>query len=230
MLDNRAFRKRADLIVLGFAVWGAISIGVFFYYAVIAREQYIQLGNKLARREITYYPERARILDKNGVVLAWSEKYYDLYYIDILGSPKRTKMILGEVMELLPNLEEPVSGTVYSVIFRSLQPAQIMALEKTVYRFQELQIMPRIERKAVNYPEIRAYLGQVKSVSGRLLGVSGLEKQYNVTLSGIPGRYRVMLDRNKNWIKDSGELLRPAVPGKELQLPLTLEEIRTRHP
>ena len=51
-------------------------------------------------------------------------------------------------------------------------------------------------------------------------------KIHNKTLSGTPGRYKIMLDRNKNWIKNSGKSIKLAAPGKDIKLQLTLEEIR----
>ena len=100
MLNDEKFKKRADIIILLLALWAVICAAMFFYYAVIAKEKYISLGNKLARRELSYYPERARILDKNGIVLAWSEKYYDLYYNDLTGSPERSKAIFKKVKKI----------------------------------------------------------------------------------------------------------------------------------
>ena len=111
-------------------------------------------------------------------------------------------------------------------MLRALRPKQILALEKSIYLFQELQITPRIERKVVDYPEVHAYIGRVKLIRRQLVGVSGVEKLYNQILSGAPGKYRIMLDRNKNWIKNSGKSISLAVPGKDIRLKLTIEEIR----
>lgn len=228
MLDKKSFKKQADIIILCLAAWAVVCIAAFFYYAVIARTEYISLGNRIASRELLYYPERSRILDKNGVILAWSEKYYDLYYNNLTGSGKRMEVIYEKVKKTLPNIQKPAANEVHAVMLRDLQPRQILALEKAVYLFQELQIQPRIERKVVDYPEIRDYVGKVRFEKGRLIGDSGLEKIYNKVLSGKPGRYRIMLDRNKNWIKNSGKSIKLATPGNDIKLDLTLEEILKR--
>ncbi len=228
MLDKKNFKKQADIIIRTLALWAVVCVAVFFYYAVIAKTEYIRLGNRIASRELLYYPERSRILDKNGVVLAWSEKYYDLYYNNLTGSPKRIEIIYEKVKKIFPHVQRPPVDDFHSIMLRALQPRQILALEKSVYLFQELQIEPRIERKVVDYPKIRAYVGGVKLEKGRLVGVSGIEKAYNEILSGIPGRYRIMLDRNKNWIKNSGISIKLAAPGKDVKLKLSLEEILKR--
>jgi cell division protein FtsI/penicillin-binding protein 2 len=228
MLDKKSFKKQADIIILCLAAWAVVCIAVFFYYAVIARTEYIRLGNRIASRELLYYPERSKILDKNGVVLAWSEKYYDLYYNNLTGTPKRVEIIYEKVKKIFPHVQKPSVNDVHAIMLRALQPRQILALEKAIYLFQELQIEPRIERKVVDYPEIRTYVGNVKFEKGRLIGVSGLEKTYNEVLSGSPGRYRIMLDRNKNWIKNSGKSIKLAISGKDIKLNLSLEEILKR--
>ena len=226
MLDKKNFKKQADIIIICLALWAVVCVAMFFYYAVIAKTEYIRLGNKIASRELLYYPERSRILDKNGVVLAWSEKYYDLYYNNLTGTPKRIEIIYEKVKKKFPYIQRPSVDDVHSIMLRALQPRQILALEKLVYLFQELQIQPRIERKVVDYPKVRIYVGKVKLEKGRLVGLSGLEKTYNEVLSGSSGRYRIMLDRNKNWIKNSGKSIKLAIPGKDIKIDLTLEEIR----
>ena len=228
MLNNKKFKKQVDIIILLLMFWAIMCTAMFFYYAVIAKNKYIKLGNKLARRELSYYPERSKIVDRNGIVLAWSEKYYDLYYNNLTDSPGRAKLIYKKIKSLLPTAKEPSSNAVQSIMFRALQPKQILALEKFIYLFQELQIAPRTERKVVDYPKIQSQIGRVKFVSGRLVGINGFEKLYNKVLNGTPGKYRIMLDRNKNWIKNSGESIRMAIPGKDVRLQLTLEEIRKR--
>jgi cell division protein FtsI/penicillin-binding protein 2 len=226
MLDNNKFKKQADIIILLLMLWAIICTAMFFYYSVIAKDKYIKLGNKLARRELLYYPERSRILDKNGIVLAWSEKYYDLYYNNLTGSSKKIEIIYERVKNEFPDAKKPSPDSIRSLMLRALRPKQVLALEHSIYLYQELQITPRIERKVVEYPIVQTYVGQVKLVDGQLVGISGLEKTYNKTLSGIPGKYQIMLDRNKNWIKNSGKSIRLAAPGKDIKLALSLEDIR----
>ena len=230
MLDNKKFKKQVDIIILLLMFWAVVCTAMFFYYAVIAKNKYISLGNKLARRELSYYPERSKILDKNGIILAWSEKYYDLYYNNLTDSPRRAKLIYKRIKKLSPIAREPhvEAEALHSIMFRALQPKQILALEKLIYLFPELQIAPRNERKVVSYPRIKSQIGQVRFISRQLVGINGFEKLYNKVLNGTPGKYRIMLDRNKNWIRNSGKSIKMAVPGKNVRLELTLEEIRKR--
>ena len=218
--------KRAKTLILLIAAWTIICISTFFYYAVIARKKYIKLGNKIASRELKYYPIRSKILDKNGVVLAWTEKYYDLYFIDITGCPARKNEICKKTKKLLPSVTAPEGDELHYVMFRGLQPKQILLLEELIRSFTELQIRPRTERKVVNYPKVKVHIGEVKYISGRLVGVSGIEKLHDEILSGTPGKFNVMLDRHKNWIKQSVRKVNLSKRGEDIRIKLSIEEIR----
>lgn len=226
MLDNRKLKKQADIVMLCLAVWALMCLAMFFYYSVIAKEHYIKLGRRIASRELVYYPERSKILDKNGVVLAWSEKYYDLYYNNLTGSPKRIEIIYERIQNIFPNAKKPSCKKFQSIMLRSLQPKQIVDLKRATYLYQELQIDPRIERKVVDYPNIQIQIGQVKLIKRQFIGISGFEKIYNQALSGTHGRFKIMLDRNKNWIKNSYKSIKLAQKGKDVRLKLTIEELR----
>jgi penicillin-binding protein 2 len=228
MLDKEKFNKRAVIVIAFLALWAMICIAAFFYYAVIAKDKYIKLGNKIACRELLYYPERAKILDKNGITLAWSEKYYDLYYNNLTDSKQRAEILSNRVEEILPMAKEISSTKIQSIIFQSLSPKQISSLETLIYSFQELEIKTRLERKSVNYPQIQAQIGKVKYIKGRLVGIDGFEKEHDKILSGDPGKYKIMLDRNKNWIKNSFKILQTATPGKNVKLSLSLDEMRKK--
>lgn len=226
MLDNRKLKKQADIVMLCLAVWALMCLAMFFYYSVIAKEHYTKLGKQIASRELVYYPERSKILDKNGVVLAWSEKYYDLYYNNLTDSPKRIKIIYERIKNIFPNAQKPSCDQFQSVMLRSLQPRQIVSLENSIYLYQELQINARIERNIVDYPNIQAQIGKVKLIKKQFVGMSGFEKIYNQALSGTHGRFKIMLDRNKNWIKNSYKSIKLAQKGKDIRLKLTIEELR----
>ena len=228
MLDNRKLKKQANIVMLCFAIWALMCLAMFFYYSVIAKEHYIKIGNQISSRELLYYPERSRILDKNGIVLAWSEKYYDLYYNNLTGSPKRINIIYERIKNVFPDTRKPSCEKFQSIMLRSLNPKQIMALENSICLYQELQITYRIERNVVNYPNVKAQIGQVKLIKKQFSGVSGFEKIYNQTLNGTHGRFKIMLDRNKNWIKNSYKSIKLAEKGKDVRLKFTLEELRKR--
>ncbi|MHB9138943.1 MAG: hypothetical protein ACYC4Q_06030, partial [Victivallaceae bacterium] len=99
-------------------------------------------------------------------------------------------------------------------------------LEPLLTKFPDLKIFPRTVRKVVDYAEVRSYIGHVELKDGRATGLSGIEKECDCDLTGTMGIYEVMLDRHKNWVPGTWKLKNKAVPGKDVKLDLTLEEIK----
>ncbi|QSH40816.1 hypothetical protein P0136_11290 [Lentisphaerota bacterium ZTH] len=226
MDDNRIFQKRALAILIILVLWAAAAAGAFLHYALLKRDKYIRLGNRIAFRRGTFFLSRGKVIDCNGIVLAWTEKYYDLLYFDLSGSEARRQKIFNYINEIMPgSLPEQTSENVW-LVYLGMPPRVIPRLVPLLSRYHELKITPRHERCIVAYPEVKKYIGQVKETDGHLTGISGIEKKYDHILNGAAGEYTVMLDRHKNWIKGSWKLTRKAVPGKNVKLKLSLEEIR----
>ncbi|MFA6101771.1 MAG: hypothetical protein WCV67_01685 [Victivallaceae bacterium] len=222
--DN--FKLRAVRLLWCILIWAVLASCWLFYYSVFARQKYIELGNKIAVRQGTYYAGRGRILDKNDRVLAWSEKYFDLYLISLEEDPNIRSMILRKVTEIMPEAAlHRVKDSVF-MLKREMSPEKIIALEPLLTKFPDLKILSRTERKVVDYAEVRNYIGRVEFKDGNQHGVSGIEKDYDSVLSGIGGIYEVMLDRHKNWVQGTWLLKRKAVSGNDVKLDVSIEDIK----
>jgi cell division protein FtsI/penicillin-binding protein 2 len=225
-MKHNKFKFRAVILLAVITLWGIAAFAGLLYYAILARDKYLHLGNKLALREGTFYPVRSRILDRNGIVLAWSVKYFDLYLLDPSGNKNLLKRTFKKVKAIIPDADlEPDRDAMY-LLRKNISPHQIVALENLLARQLSLQIITRIERKTVDYPKVRRLLGKVKYYEGRQCGISGFEKLYDEELTGTPGKYKVMLDRSKTWIKGTWELTQRAVPGKDVKLKKSIAEMR----
>jgi len=159
---------------------------------------------------------RGRILTADGQVAAWSERCYDLVWMDSAADPRRVEEIraallkqffTGGAPERVPSPGTPVK---YELTARELEVADALAQE-----FPELDIELRWERRhGENTPEV----GTVRQVNGMERGVSGAELRYDAILRGTPGRYTVMLDRRSRWIDSTFRILTPSRPGKDVTL------------
>ena len=222
--DN--FKLRAVRLLWCILIWAVLASCWLFYYSVFARQKYIELGHKIAVRQGTYYAGRGRILDKNDRVLAWSEKYFDLYLISLEEDPNIRSMVLRKVAEIMPEAAlHRVKDSVF-MLKREISPEKIIALEPLLTKFPDLKILSRTERKVVDYAEVRNYIGRVEFKDGNQHGVSGIEKDYDNVLSGLGGIYEVMLDRHKNWVQGTWLLKRRAVPGNDVKLDVSIEDIK----
>lgn len=210
--SGRFFFRFALLLALGATGLGAVAARSW-YLVGPGRERYLALGKKLAGCVRTYYPPRARILDADGTVLAWTEDYYDLEYTprpEGLAEPG-----CEALQQAFPGVN-PIPG----VLKPGLSPDEIARFEACLAEFPEFQLRLRRERLRVADPAWRARLGEVETSGPRQRGVSGLEKLYETELAGTPGEFEIMLDRRREWIDSSLRLLRRAVPGHDIRLPL----------
>jgi cell division protein FtsI/penicillin-binding protein 2 len=223
-VDN--FKKRASLLLWGVLVWAILATCWLFYYSVFARQKYIELGNKIAVRQGVYYAGRGRILDKNDRVLAWSEKYFDLYLMSSEDDPNIRSMTLRKVTEILPDAALHRVKDSNFLLKREISPEKIIALEPLLTKFPDVKIFPRNERKVIDYSEVRNYIGRVESSEGNQHGVNGIEKEFDSVLAGTAGIYEVMLDRHKNWVPGTWLLKRKAQSGNDIKLDISFEEIK----
>jgi cell division protein FtsI/penicillin-binding protein 2 len=219
------YKSRAACLLWLVLLWAVVAVAFHCYYAIVAREKYLKAGNRIAMRHGTYDGGRGRILDRLGRALAWSERRFDLFLFKL----PEDKEILNNMMERIKKVL-PDSGCfrmkeTYFLVQRDIQPDKILELEPLLNMFPDLKILPRVERRVVDYPEIRSLIGKTKFNDGIQTGISGVELDKNSELSGTEGQYEVMLDRHKNWVRNTWQLIKKAAPGKDIKLSLTLEEL-----
>ncbi len=218
--DSRLVLRTGVLFFFLF-LWMLLALGRAYYLAGPGRAKAVAEGERLARAEGRIPAARGRILDRNGVLLAWSERYFDLQSREEL--PEKA---VTELLRIVPDIRYGKSHT--GVLKRGLSPDQLVALEGVIRSYPGLRIVSRWERIAISTPAIRRHLGKVEKHGGELVGISGLEQQYDARLQGRAGAYRVLLDRYRNWIPDSWELTQRPQAGDDVQLPYTVLELEER--
>lgn len=213
--------RRSAILFALLALWALIALARGFWLAGPASERYIREGEKLARSHGRIPAARGRILDCDGVPLAWSERYFDLCW---QGGLPPEEGVLAQLRAIVPEAAVPAAGTGGGdLLYRGLSPDRIRRLESLVKSGVGFRIVPRWERITVSSVQIRRRLGAVELRGGELVGVSGLELQFDSLLRGKAGEFRVLLDRYRNWIPESWELLCPPEPGRDIKLNVAAE-------
>ncbi len=200
-------RRGRGLLLAAGVVLSVILIRAW-YFAGPCRAEALAAGERMARLEAAIPAVRGRILDASGVVLAWSERRFDL-----LVSPDFNDD--AALTALLPPGPERSTG----VWRRSLSGEELLLLESWVKERRQLRIVSRLERIVINSPRWRGRIGGCVVNNGVLEGISGLELEYDKLLRGTPGVFQVMLDPHRRWIESSWTLLSPPVNGKDVRLP-----------
>lgn len=224
------FRIRSRIVLFLLIAWAALVSAMLFHYSVSARGKYLDMGDKLAWKEGTIPACRGRILDKDGKILAWTEKYFDLF----MGGAK--KMSIERENEILSSLSELVEIEPRKVdeetilLKKNLSPEEIIMLDVFMNKFPELKILPRDERRCIDYSRVRSLVGHVTIEDGRIDGASGLEHKYDKILSGREGSYVVMLDKQGNWIRGTWKIVCKPQSGKDVVLEKSVEELKKENP
>ena len=166
---------------------------------------------------------RGRILDERGTPLVWSIRIFSLVYDANSGMGEFWQDLLS-LAEIIPldinlNAQGEVEGEL--LLKNHLTAKEIMALQPFITDHYQFKIISRFERRYVtDDPSILEGIGKTVIKSGREVGISGIEAMYNERLTGIDGKYRVMVDSSRNWIPETWQELQAPEPGYDLYVSL----------
>ncbi len=192
-----------------------IGAGVLF----LIRLLYLQLWSdelKMAadnntRRDVTIYPPRGLVYDRNGELMVFNEAVFDLMIV-----PNQAKEIdISELCNLLEidSLEYQKrfdKARVYSprkasIFEKQLSKVQTAFLQEKLFMFPGFYVQARTLRK-YPHPTAAHLLGYINEVNnnemekdtfyapGDYIGKSGIEKSYETYLRGRKGIQKMMVD------------------------------------
>ncbi len=195
-------KTRFKILCSALAIWTLAAMAMNFHIAVSKRPYYIEQGRKLSAHSGEYYLPRARLISPDGRILAWSEKYFELVWTADTPCPENLRTALKNI------LKNP----------SDIDAEEIVRLEPLMRRYRNLAVRSRVERKCIDDTRYHHIIGKTVFADGRLIGISGAEKEFDSVLSGKPGRYSVMLDRRGEWIYDTWQQQTEPVAGKDVTL------------
>ncbi len=194
------------------------------FVGLAGRAAYVQVfGNEFFQREgeirfartLELPPNRGRVLDRNGQILATSVVAQSIWSIpqDVdIGHPK-----LGEAAKLL---DMPVAElkrrltTDKTFVWVKRQVDEPVALQIKALDIKGLYLRKEYKRQ---YPEGEAAAHVVGFTNVEDVGQEGVELAFNESLSGKPGSRRVIKDRLGRVIEDVREAI-PPIDGRDIQL------------
>ena len=206
------YSERKYVIVAIFSSIILIFLARLFYIQII-NDQYIHTARNQAFRNMTDYPVRGNIFDRRGKRLVYNQAAFDLMII-----PKQMKdfdtvdfcKTLGIDKttfdrKMLKARQSPNSPLKPSIFEKEISVEHSAILQERLYKFSGFFLQPRTLRK---YPDTIAahLLGYVGEVSekitdtskyykdGDYIGISGMEKAYEVPLRGQKGIHIEVVD------------------------------------
>ena len=214
-------RHRSRVLLFGFCIWAVLIIARLSQFMIVQRDAYVAA---MARESVRYGlipPLRGRILDREGRALAWSTRHFRVWW-RVPRDIERAAVgwaALGDALERVrtgtPAHVRAAPGTEVAVL-NDLAPSEMERLVPLCRHIDGL----RVESYFVRHHRsgMEACLGRVATVAGTEVGVSGVEKTHDALLRGVPGAYRVRIDRNEQWLPETWERTRAMRPGCDVYL------------
>lgn len=243
--DSRQRRTMGALFAITFVI--AVLLTAFFHTQVVTGEQYGVQSEMNRLRPVTIPAPRGTIVDRFGEVVATSIPGFSVMLL-----PGDSTAIRETLTDLQPFIGLAQSDIDDLLAARARRPhdlltvtedatfSQVAALEERRTSFPNMLIVDRPKRYYPSGEAIGHMIGYVSEITreqlelpeyreagyrqGRWIGQAGIEKQYEMQLSGRDGARFVEVDAMGRIINPRSTVqVLPPNPGNELQLTLDLE-------
>ena len=211
------------------------------FYVQVINDEYKLNSNNNVLREITQYPARGLIYDRNGELLVYNEAAYDLMVVPKLVSQMDTtsfcQLLEIDKDEFVTKLNKTKKYSRYkpSIFIKEISSISYATIQEQLFQYPGFFVQTRTLRKYPknNAAHILGYIGEVSPStieknpyyrSGDYIGKSGLEYTYEKILRGSRGVKRILVDvhnREKGSYKN-GETDTIAVTGKTIYTTLDI--------
>jgi cell division protein FtsI (penicillin-binding protein 3) len=207
---------RSKAIVAAIATGFAILAGRAAYVQVLGNDFFQRQGEVRFARTLELPASRGRIMDRNGLVLAYNVPAPSIWAIpeDVNATPAQLAQLARLLQMPQADLNHKLADEDKSFVWLKRQVDESVAR-----RIAELGIKGIYERKEYKrqYPDGEAAAHVVGFTNVENLGQEGVELAFDKPLSGRPGSRRVIKDRLGRVVEDVREQV-PPVDGRDLQL------------
>ncbi len=223
-------------------IWLTIIVSVIF----IVRLASLQLSSDsyfnsdFAIQELSVYPERGLIFDRNGNLLVANQPSYELIIIPENTSEFDT-ISFANLIDMNPNeLKKEINSSIaYSTKLPSVIKSQISKeknafLQEKIWLFEGFYLRKNSVRDYIKpfASNVIGYTGEVDRndiannsyyENGEMIGKQGIEKYYEDELKGIKGKKYFQKDRFNRVIGPFNNSLSDVSPSKAKNITLTID-------
>lgn len=223
-----------------------ITTGILFvarlFYLQIYNTSYASLSDDNAIKIIYDYPQRGAIYDRNGKLMVSNQPSYDVMVIprelkafDTLEFCTILNISKTKLTQQL-NRARIYSPRVPSVVIPQLTKDEYAYLQEKMRKFDGFYIQKRSLREyyTKNAANVLGYIGEVNNalikkdpyyLSGDLIGIAGVEKQYEKALRGLKGVKYIQKNRFNRDIGPYKDKKYDTLPvnGKDLTITIDAE-------
>lgn len=236
MYSNRQY------VILSIVVVIAMVFVIRLAWLQLFDDSYKASANNNSRRDVTIYPSRGLVYDRNGELLVYNEAVYDLMVIprqtEVQDSAKLADLIGIEMEEFRKKIKKAwdYSSFKQSIFEKQIRKDEAGYLQEQLYKYPGFYMRPRTLR---SYPRpiaahVLGYIGEVNNteiqrdkyyVSGDYIGKSGLERRYEDELRGVKGVKKLLVDVHNREMGSymAGRYDSAAITGKDLTSTLDID-------
>ncbi|OAA30086.1 hypothetical protein AT15_00810 [Kosmotoga arenicorallina S304] len=204
--------RRSDLLIIAFFVIVAVYLFRLVELQLIQHDKYQSEVDMISTKTIELPAERGKILDRNGIILAWNSRYQIIRKkVTFFSEYTKTKLLDAFSEEenpekILKTLEVTGEVTLH------LSPDKLYKAGE----IDEIEIITKSARRYIQNPGISHVLGYVNSEG---IPQRGIEKEYNYLLTGKPGERVILINSLGEAVYTKTEI----PPQKGIDVKLTLD-------
>ncbi|MCP3031100.1 stage V sporulation protein D [Halobacillus sp. A1] len=220
--------RRVSQVIVRKRLVAVFFVGLIIFTVIIGRLGYVQfvlsdfLVDKAEQswgRDITFEPERGKILDTNGEVLVGNQSAPTVMVVPRqIKEPEKTAKQLSDILEM--SVDKAFSHLTKQVSIEKIHPEGRKISDEQANAIQMLD-MPGVyvAEDSLRYYPNGSFLSHVLGFSGiDNQGLLGLESVYDEQLKGEQGALSFFSDAKGKRMPDIADTYTPPVDGKDLQL------------
>jgi cell division protein FtsI/penicillin-binding protein 2 len=217
--------NRLTVLLFAFCLWAMLILLRLAQFMIFDRDRYLEAMHREAIFEGVVPAARGRILDRDSRVLAWSDRVFAVHWRvpRDAGQASALLALLDTEPWLTATLPHPFPPTALGLrleLARDLPAERAVRLQTLADQVPGLEIAAGFRRHLAPVPGWREYIGRVaRGADGTEVGLSGVEREYDDILRGLPGAFQVMLDKDGRWLPETWQKVSELRPGLDVQLP-----------
>ena len=207
---SNKYADRSRVVKIIFIVVFVLFVGRLAMLQLFSSE-YKEKAEQQSLRNITQYPARGFIYDRNGKLLVHNEAVYDLMVIPRMVKDLDTNLFCKSLGITRDDFDERMlkarkySPYSSSIFIKQISKEEYARFENKMYRFKGFYISQRTLR-IYDRPiaaQVLGYVGEVNDADlkrdsyyrmGDYIGKSGIEKSYEEVLRGVKGKKVMHVD------------------------------------
>ncbi len=236
---------RKLLLITLVIIAGVVFVSRLFYLQIYDTS-FQKLSENNAIKMLYDYPQRGFIYDRNGTLLVSNQPSYDVMVIpnnvrplDTLEFCELLKISKEDLIRILKKARV-YSPKLPSVVMPQLTKAEYAYLSEKMYKYRGFYIQKRSLRdyQVSHSSNVLGYIAEVNDLiirknpyyqMGDLIGMQGVEKEYEDVLRGVKGVKFIQKDRFNRDIGPYKEGLYDSLPTRGKDITLTIDETLQRY-